>query len=229
MKFMPRLVKLSPLGFLRSSPLKFHSNPASFIRASQCVEEERAPHYNHRHFYPIQLHAILANRYQVILKLGWGTSSTVWLAKDLYQYVLEHHEMCILWLLRWRCLPPRYVAIKVNANNYKSKENAQKELWITQSINWTSSTDEGRYFVRTLLDSFELSGPHGNHICMVFDLLYEPLWMLKERFQGSVLPPDVLRAIIQMVIMGLHYLHIQCHVIHTGRSCVQKIILWLRS
>ncbi|KAJ5362387.1 kinase domain protein [Penicillium brevicompactum] len=196
MKFTTRLVNLSPLGFLRSGPSKFHSNPASFIRASQWVEEERAPHYNHRHFYPIQLHAILANRYQVVLKLGWGTSSTVWLAKDLYQ---------------WRCLPPRYVAIKVNANNYTSKENAQKELRITQSITRTSSTDEGRYFVRTLLDSFELSGPHGNHICM--------------RFQGSVLPPDVLRAVIRMVMMGLHYLHTQCHVIHTGQSCVQGIFL----
>lgn len=51
---------------------------------------------------------------------------------------------------------------------------------------------------------------------MVFDPLYQPLWMLKERFEGSVIPPDVLRPIIRMVVMGLHYLHTECHIIHTG-------------
>lgn len=51
---------------------------------------------------------------------------------------------------------------------------------------------------------------------MVFDPLYEPLWMLKERFHGNVLPPNVLRTIIRMVIMGLDYLHTQSHIIHTG-------------
>lgn len=99
-----------------------------------------------------------------------------------------------------------------------SKECAQKELRITQRITQANTADEGRYFVRTLLDSFDLPGPHGNHICLVFDPLYEPLWMLKQRFQGGVLPSNVVRAVIRMVVIGLHYLHTQCHVIHTGLS-----------
>jgi len=85
MTFATKLLKMSPFGFLRSNPYKSHSTPASFIQASQCVEEERAPHYNPKHFYPMQLHVILANRYQVAAKIGWGTSSTVWLARDLHQ------------------------------------------------------------------------------------------------------------------------------------------------
>lgn len=52
---------------------------------------------------------------------------------------------------------------------------------------------------------------------MVFDPLYEPLWMLKERFCGGILPPDVLRPIIRMVMDGLRYLHTQSHIIHTGQ------------
>ncbi|KAI3092197.1 hypothetical protein CBS147333_10251 [Penicillium roqueforti] len=203
---------MSLLGLLRSTPSQSQYTPAKLLRASQCVEEERAPHYNPQHFYPMQLHAILADRYQVAVKLGWGTSSTVWLARDLHQ---------------WRWLPPRYVAIKVNANNYTSKECAEKELRITERITQANVADEGRYFVRTLLDSFDLPGPHGNHICMVFDPLYEPLWMLKERFHGSVLPPDVLRTIIRMVIMGLHYLHTQSHIIHTDLKS-DNILMALR-
>ena len=92
------------------------------------------------------------------------------------------------------------------------------ELRITQRITQTNAADDGRYFVRTLLDSFDLQGPYGDYICMVFNPLYEPLWTLKRRFQGSVLPNDVLRTVIQMVVIGLHYLHTHCHVIHTGLS-----------
>lgn len=97
---------------------------------------------------------------------------------------------------RWRWLAPRYVAIKVNANNYASKEGAEHELEITQRITQVNSAHEGRYFVLTLLDSFEMLGPHGNHICMVFEPLGEPLWMLKHRFRGATLPPDVLRKVM---------------------------------
>jgi serine/threonine-protein kinase SRPK3 len=86
-----------------------------------------------------------------------------------------------------------------------------------QSITRVKSADHGRYFVRTLLDSFDLSGPDGNHICMVFDPLYQPLWMLKERFEGNVLPFEVLRSIMWLVVKGIRYLHTQCHIIHTGQ------------
>ncbi|KAJ5775544.1 kinase domain protein [Penicillium nucicola] len=205
-------LKMSPLGWLRSTPSKSRPIPASVLRASQCVEEERAPHYNPKHFYPMRLHEILADRYQVAVKLGWGTSSTVWLARDLHQ---------------WRWLPPRYVAIKVNANNYLSDECARKELRITERITQANPANEGRYFVRTLLDSFELSGPDGNHICMVFDPLYEPLWMLKRRFQGDTLPPDILKTIVQLVTMGLHYLHTEAHIIHTDLKS-DNILMALR-
>ncbi|CAG7966394.1 unnamed protein product [Penicillium olsonii] len=210
MTFASKLLKQYTVGLLRSHLYKAHSipGPARFIQASQCVEEERAPNYNPRHFCPIQLHSVIANRYQVASKLGWGTSSTVWLARDLYQ---------------WRWLPPRYVAIKVNANNYKSKEYTEMELRITQRITQTNAADDGRYFVRTLLDSFDLQGPYGDYICMVFNPLYEPLWTLKRRFQGSVLPKDVLRTVIQMVVIGLHYLHTHCHVIHTDNVGVPVI------
>lgn len=53
---------------------------------------------------------------------------------------------------------------------------------------------------------------------MVFDPLYEPLWMLRERFHNSVLPPNVLRPIIRMVVNGLYYLYTETHIIYIGRS-----------
>ncbi|OJJ45147.1 hypothetical protein ASPZODRAFT_2111073 [Penicilliopsis zonata CBS 506.65] len=50
---------------------------------------------------------------------------------------------------------------------------------------------------------------------MVFEPLGEPLWILKARFQGNVIPPDTLRLVSKMIIEGLDYLHSQCPVIHT--------------
>lgn len=47
------------------------------------IEEERLPNYKADMFYPVQLGEIFVSRYQVLAKLGFGTSSTVWLCRDL--------------------------------------------------------------------------------------------------------------------------------------------------
>ncbi|CAG8233847.1 unnamed protein product [Penicillium salamii] len=137
MTFTPKPLTVSLLRLLRSAPCQSqYNNIPSVLRASQAVEEERAPHYDPKHFYPMKIPTILADR--------------------------------------WRWLPPLYVAIKVNANKPSFQKSAERELRITERIT-QAHTHEGRYFGRTLLDSFDLPGPHGKHVCMVFDPLYEPL------------------------------------------------------
>ena len=42
-----------------------------------------------------------------------------------------------------------------------------------------NESSPGRQFVRTLLDSFEVEGPHGTHICLVYEPLREPIWLLQ--------------------------------------------------
>ncbi|KAK9368168.1 kinase domain protein [Lipomyces kononenkoae] len=166
---MVQSLKTRVYRFLQSSPRAPPTVSVNLLPATEPVEEECAPHYNPKHFYPMHLYELLNNRYQVVAKLGWGTSSTVWLARDLHQS-------------RW--LPGRYVAVKVKANNYATREGAETELRITEHITKANPRHLGRHFVRTLLDSFDLRGPCGTHVCMVFDPLLEPLWLLKERFQG---------------------------------------------
>ncbi|KAJ0416500.1 kinase-like domain-containing protein [Aspergillus carlsbadensis] len=199
--------------FIQSVPCNPFSHPAKQLPAANLVEEEHAPHYKPQHFYPVRLYEILNNRYQIAAKIGWGTSSTVWLARDLHQ---------------WRWLPPRYVAIKVNANNYASQECAEKELRITEHISKANTQHIGRNFVANMLDSFRVSSPGGTHICMVFDALCEPLWMLKRRFEGNTIPLDVLKPVSKLVLEGLRYLHNECHVIHTDLKS-DNILLALRN
>lgn len=52
------------------------------------IEEERIPDYKAERFYPVRLGDVFESRYQVVAKLGFGTTSTVWLCRDL-RYVLK--------------------------------------------------------------------------------------------------------------------------------------------
>ncbi|KAJ5213018.1 hypothetical protein N7449_000187 [Penicillium cf. viridicatum] len=120
------------------------------------------------------------------------------------------------------------MAIKVNANNYESQESAEKELRITEHIIKVNTQHLGRNFVAILLDSFCVASPGGIYICMVFDALCEPLWMLKRRFEGNTIPLDVLKPVSKLILEGLQYLHTECHVINTDLKS-DNILLALRN
>lgn len=62
------------------------------IEVGRRIEEENTPYYDLARFYPARLGEILDGRYQVTTKLGYGTSSTVWLARDLSQLVSSSHQ-----------------------------------------------------------------------------------------------------------------------------------------
>jgi len=67
---------------LFSSDVPVPSQP-QLMDAEVPLEEERKDDYNPKHFYPVKLGEVFAEAYQVITKLGYGGSSTVWLAKDI--------------------------------------------------------------------------------------------------------------------------------------------------
>ena len=64
-------------------PREFPSSGFAIIGPSQKVEEERLPFYNRDDYYPMRIGVLIKDRYQVVAKLGFGTSSTVWLCHDL--------------------------------------------------------------------------------------------------------------------------------------------------
>jgi serine/threonine-protein kinase SRPK3 len=61
---------------------------SEIIRSDVLIEEERVSGYDAKQFYPISLGDILHGRYKILAKLGCGSSSTVWLAKDTSRYNL---------------------------------------------------------------------------------------------------------------------------------------------
>ena len=64
-------------------PRKFPSSGFEIVDVSVKIEEETLPFYNPRLFYPVRIGEVFDNRYQVVAKLGYGTTSTTWLCHDL--------------------------------------------------------------------------------------------------------------------------------------------------
>jgi hypothetical protein len=53
------------------------------LPAQEKIEEETVIDYRADRFYPVRLGEVFKSRYQVVAKLGYGTSSTIWLCRDL--------------------------------------------------------------------------------------------------------------------------------------------------
>lgn len=69
----------------------------------QSIEEEELPLYKPENYYPVDIGEVFVSRYQVVLKLGYGTSSTVWLWRDL-KYVFKGPWMQINDILQRKML-----------------------------------------------------------------------------------------------------------------------------
>ncbi|KAJ5561485.1 hypothetical protein N7461_000246 [Penicillium sp. DV-2018c] len=192
---------ISPVWALKHRPWPLSTAVPLKLPVNELIEEECTPYYGPARFYPARLGNVLNGRYQLATKLGYGSSSTVWLARDLNQ---------------WRWLREKYVALKINTSAHHSRKNAaQAELDILRHISEANPLHKGREFIRHPLDSFSLEHGLARHLCVIFEPLREPLWIYCKRFIGDVIPSDVLKILLQMVLHGLDYLHSECHVIYT--------------
>ena len=122
-----------------------------------------------------------------------------------------------LTMFRWAWQSNRYVAIKVTNCFKGDRKSADEELQISQHISKVRSNHEGRSYIRLIRDSFKIRGPFGEHLCMVFEPLREPLWLLGRHLGSVGLPPTVLKAFVRLILQGLDFLHSECHIIHTGK------------
>jgi serine/threonine protein kinase len=169
------------------------------------VEEETLPGYKAERYYPVRKDELFQERYRVIGKLGYGSASTVWLCHDL------HHDNA-------------YVALKVYINASK----VHRELPIYEHINSVTCRPKGsshaqlpgstsRNYVRKMLDSFDLSGPHGTHICLVLEALGMNFEEVRALSPGGRFEAALIRETFRCILRAIHFLHVEAQVIHTGQ------------
>ena len=68
-------------------------------------------------------------------------------------------------------------------------------------------------------DSFEHSGPHGVHLCLVFPRLYTTLSNVRKTLPDNHFAPGTVRKVVEGVLDGLDALH-SAGIIHTGAFAV---------
>ncbi|KAI5466765.1 kinase-like domain-containing protein [Mariannaea sp. PMI_226] len=173
------------------------------------IDEENIPGYKWETYYHPDPGEVLYGRYELKVKIGYGSSSTVWLAVDLTSTSPGARK------------PRKYVAIKINANNYEG-DDAWHELGICHHITTRKPKNpwkEAHPALLTAIDHFIIPTSRGSHLCMVFDPMREPLWAFKRRLSDSgtvtqnCLP--ILKRHLQTILAGLEYLHSECGIIHT--------------
>ena len=78
-----------------SQPRTIPSTGFQMIDPSSLIEEERIPNYRARRYYLTSIGEAVNTRYQVVGKLNYGFSSTVWLCRDL-KYVVHSTQYVYL-------------------------------------------------------------------------------------------------------------------------------------
>ncbi|OJJ44440.1 hypothetical protein ASPZODRAFT_71973 [Penicilliopsis zonata CBS 506.65] len=184
--------------FTKKSLWQLPPNSGPPIPQQELVDEEICPDYNSATFYPAKVGETLAERFQLLVKIGWGSQSTVWLARDISR-------------LKWQS--EEFVALKIiNSDN---ADDARHEREIESHITQLNPAHRGRTILRTSLDDFEVTGPKAKHMCLVYEPMREPFWIFQRRFVDRRLPLPIAKAYIYFFLVGLDYLHSERKVVHT--------------
>lgn len=112
---------------------------------------------------------------------------------------------------------PRHVAIKVLTAD-SSQDVHVEELKILKQIRETGQEHPGYNHVIQLLDDFRIQGPHGEHLCLVFEVLGMDIKAVRDRFEGNRLAMGLLKQVAKQTFLALDYLHHCCGIIHCGRD-----------
>ena len=173
-----------------------------FVATSAGEDLER---YCEGGFHPVHIGDRIHDRYQIFHKLGFGSFSTVWLAKDLKL--------------------ARYVSLKIVAadqtpNSSEIRLLYHLELKRKPSIS-LGRAPPGSEFVLQVLDQFQIHGPNGTHLCIVGELLGPSIVEVMGYLNKGRLPLDVARKVASQVAQGVAFLH-ACGIVHGGTLLLSK-------
>lgn len=156
--------------------------------------EENSEDYRPGGYHPVEKGDTFQNgRYVVLTKLGWGHFSTVWLVHDE-----ETGSQAALKVVK-------------SAEHYTAA--ARDEVSILTHIRREDEGDS-KHCCR-MIDTFEHQGPHGRHVCMVFEVLGDNLLGLIRHYDHEGIPLRVVKKLCREILEGLEFLHDTCKVIHT--------------
>ncbi|GKZ31863.1 hypothetical protein AbraIFM66950_000774 [Aspergillus brasiliensis] len=145
-------------------------------------------------YHPLTIGDRFNDRYRVVHKLGHGTYSTIWLARD--------------------GIFNKYVAVKLcTADSNPLENNVLSRLSQPQQ-----SSHIYRDLIPTISDIFNIQGPNGNHTCLVTRPAGMNLSDAKNGSWISLFQLEVARAIVAQLTIAVQYIHSQ-GIVHGDLHC----------
>ncbi|KAM0544671.1 hypothetical protein ACHAPJ_011732 [Fusarium lateritium] len=146
---------------------------------------ESAELYHPGGFHPTHLGDVFKQRYKIIRKLGSGSYSTVWLARDF-------QENC-------------YVSIKIGtASDGHGTKLARPAITCHQKI--AASDHPGTDHIVPLIDHFVHTGPNGEHPCLVLKPMGRNTNALIEKDLDTI-PPRFARELSRQLVLAFDCIH----------------------
>uniref|UniRef100_A0A0D2XIU6 non-specific serine/threonine protein kinase n=1 Tax=Fusarium oxysporum (strain Fo5176) TaxID=660025 RepID=A0A0D2XIU6_FUSOF len=174
-------------------PLTFPSTTYNTIDENVKVEVEEIAGYDASRFYPVRIGEVFQGRYQAVTKLGFGSSSTIWLAQDLRDR--------------------KYVALKIYVHT--SRNHREIPVYETLSPILGKTRHHGGGNIRIFLDSFEMSGPNGRHKVLVLEGTQMSLRDYKEIFRTDGFDENFVKRAVKGLLKALDFLHTEAQLVHT--------------
>ncbi|TLS31416.1 hypothetical protein PpBr36_02491 [Pyricularia pennisetigena] len=184
-------MKEEPVNPSPESPKQFPTTGFKILDPGVKIEEERFAYYEPNLFYPVHIGDVLNDRYQVITKLGYGSVSTLWLAKDLNEH--------------------RYVTLKVYVHGESS---AEFNCYYHFQSGLVCENHRGRLSIRIAESRFQLEGPGGTHDVFVLLPLSLCVRALQLQLQDRKFREAFVVIIARAILEALDYLHTHAKVIH---------------
>lgn len=158
-------------------------------------------------FHPVTIGNVFAQRYEVLHKLGYGGSSTVWLARDRGLAELPHFGGAM-------------VTLKILSAELSSQVEIP-DLFIPQALDSLNENSKlpGRENLPVVLDKFSHIGPNGTHLCLITPFAgpsIRSIYDSPELVSGSRRLRNCLaRKVAYQIANAVHLLH-SAGVIHGG-------------
>ena len=211
---VPRSLRLAmrgvPFRHLRRQPLQYHScfqrHIGSFTHQCSRMSTTPPPHVLYKHiddvetltyyqpggYHPIKIGDPVNERYCVVHKLGYGSFSTIWIARDK--------------------MLSKYVAVKVG-----TADSSETEVETLTRLSDRNLEDEnpGKEFILPILDRFSIHGPNGTHPCFVTAPARCSLTHAKRTSQPWFFQLPVARSLAAQLAMAVAYIHKQ-GLVHGG-------------
>ncbi|KAF2743283.1 kinase-like protein [Sporormia fimetaria CBS 119925] len=177
------------------APLDFPTTGFAIIADDRIVDEEILDEFREGLFCPIAIGEVVGDKYQIVRKLGYGKSSTVWLARNLHARL-------------------QYRTLKVHVRGA-----TLREYFIHKELHKASHFHPGKLHVRKVDQRFTIRKSEGSFGCLVMKPMIctvsDALRAFTASSNGRPFPLVYCKQILYQLLLALDYLHWDRKLVHT--------------